>query len=104
MKILALLLAISLMVGCNPKSRITPCPEVMRIDTVEVPVPSTAADLSTMDLKNYTDSITRVIDTLRTNLFISNYKVEKVKYYLAIVLRNPSQEKFFKGWIRRAVE
>jgi hypothetical protein len=42
-------------------------------------------------------------DSLRVELLISQYKVERVKYYLAIVDRNPSQLKFLRSWIRRAV-
>lgn len=44
------------------------------------------------------------IDTLKTQLFISNYKVEKVKYYLKIVNNNRTQEVFLRGWVTRAVE
>jgi hypothetical protein len=44
------------------------------------------------------------IDSLNTALFISGYKVERVRYYLKIVNRKPSQLKFFKGWITRAVK
>lgn len=43
-------------------------------------------------------------DSLSTNLFLANYKVEKVKFYLAICLRDKTQDKFLKGWVRRAVE
>lgn len=44
------------------------------------------------------------IDSLNTALFVSRYKVERVKYYLKIVDRKPSQMKFLKGWIKRAVK
>jgi len=104
MRTIALLLAISIMFSCNQKKPCPAYPDIIRVDTVEVPVPVSSADLSTIDFRSYQDSIVKVIDTLKTNLFISEYKVEKVKYYLSIVLRNPSQEKFLKGWIRRAVE
>ncbi|CAB4218311.1 Peptidoglycan binding domain containing protein [uncultured Caudovirales phage] len=50
------------------------------------------------------DSLKAVNDTLRKKLFLSNYKVEKVKFYLGICMKNSSQDKFLKGWIRRAVE
>lgn len=45
-------------------------------------------------------------DTLKTHLFVSNYKVERVRYYLNICLKDKtgSQDKFLKGWIRRAIE
>lgn len=46
----------------------------------------------------------RMNDTLSSQLFLSNYKIEKVKFYLAICLRDKTQDKFLKGWVRRAVE
>lgn len=44
------------------------------------------------------------VDSLKTALFQANYKVEKCRYYVKICMRNKSQDKFLKGWIRRAVE
>lgn len=43
-------------------------------------------------------------DSLRTALFQAQFKVNKVRYYLKICLRNPSQDKFLKGWIKRAIQ
>jgi hypothetical protein len=42
-------------------------------------------------------------DSVTADLFLSNYKVEKVRYYLNICLKNKTQDKFLKGWIRRAI-
>lgn len=47
---------------------------------------------------------TQIIDSLEDEIFIRQYKIERVKYYLSIVDRNPSQIKFLKGWVRRAVK
>ncbi|MBC7947751.1 MAG: hypothetical protein H7Y42_07715 [Chitinophagaceae bacterium] len=44
------------------------------------------------------------VDSLKTALFLANYKLEKIRYYLNICLRNPSQDRFLKGWVRRALE
>lgn len=44
------------------------------------------------------------MDSLKTELFLSDLRIEKVKYYTGIVDRNPSQIKFLRGWIRRAVQ
>lgn len=46
----------------------------------------------------------QIVDSLKTKLFVSDYKVERVRHYLNITLRNPSQTKFLKGWIKRAIE
>lgn len=46
-------------------------------------------------------------DSLRaakSALFLSNYKVEKVKYYIKICQTKPTNNKFFKGWVIRAVK
>lgn len=43
-------------------------------------------------------------DSLEKALFISVYKIQRVKYYLAIVNRKPSQGKFLRSWITRAVK
>lgn len=60
--------------------------QLVRIDTIKVVVEN----------KHLTDS-------LKTALFISNYKIERVRYYLNICLKNKSQDVFLKGWIDRAI-
>jgi hypothetical protein len=44
------------------------------------------------------------IDSLNNALFGAKYKIERVKYYLAIVNRKPSQVKFLRSWVTRAVK
>lgn len=46
----------------------------------------------------------QTIDSLRTALFLANFKVTKVRKYLKICLHDPSQDKFLKGWIKRAIQ
>jgi hypothetical protein len=72
-------------------------------------------DTTSLKIKN--DSLLLVIDSLqvkdtllshkydsvRTSLYNSNFKIERVKYYLNICLKNPTQDKFLKGWIKRTV-
>lgn len=50
------------------------------------------------------DSIKKLSDSVAAKLFLAQYKLERVRYYLKICLRNPSQDKFLKGWIKRAIE
>jgi hypothetical protein len=50
----------------------------------------------------YTD--TSKIDSLKRVLFVANYKIERVKYYLKICQRNPRQVKFLVSWINRAIK
>ena len=54
--------------------------------------------------KTTEDSLKYLIDSLKTKLFLSEYKVKKVKFYTAIVDNKPSQLKFYKGWIKRAIK
>lgn len=46
----------------------------------------------------------RLNDSLSGELFLNRYKVEKVRFYLAICQRDRTQDKFLKGWVTRAVE
>jgi hypothetical protein len=55
-------------------------------------------------LRHVIAELHNTVDSLNTQNFIANYKVERVKYYLKICLRNPTQDKFLKGWINRAVQ
>jgi hypothetical protein len=62
-------------------------------------IPSPACDSLNIKVKKlYAQN-----DSLKAKLFSSNYKIEKVKFYLGIISRNPSQKKFLLGWVRRAV-
>lgn len=49
------------------------------------------------------DSIQIVNDTLARRLLHSRLVIQNVKYYLNICIQKPSQDKFLKGWIRRAL-
>lgn len=89
------LIVLLIAIGCSsvPKCPpVIPCPVAeVKTDTVKVII-----------IRN--DSLQAKVDSLSTLLYLNTYKVERVKYYVKIVDRNPSQIKFLKGWIRRAVE
>lgn len=55
-------------------------------------------------LKRIQDTLTYVKDSLGEDLFIARYKLGRIKYYTNIVDNNPSQIKFYKGWIKRALK
>jgi hypothetical protein len=80
-----------------------------KIESVAVPPADTilyissGVDHSTFDTCK-TDSLKHVIDSLSRKLFVSDYKIQRVKYYLGIAIKNPSQTKFLKGWINRAIK
>src|ERR1035437_6404027 len=52
---------------------------------------------SIMGLKN------AQIHALKDTLFLDKARLADVKKYLNICKRNPSQEKFFRGWVARAI-
>lgn len=52
----------------------------------------------------YTETLQSNNDSLKNELFVARYKIGRVRYYLNICLKNPSQDKFLKGWVRRAIE
>jgi hypothetical protein len=56
-----------------------------------------------IESSNKMDSMARQIDTLRTQLYLSNQKIERVKHHAAIVQHNKSQLKFFLGWVTRDI-
>lgn len=43
-------------------------------------------------------------DSLYEKLFLANMRVNKVKKYIRIVEKNPTQRKFLLGWMKRAVQ
>lgn len=65
-----------------------------------------ALNVRDMELVSARDSLKRFKvnnDSLKTNLFLVSFKIEKVKYYLSICKKNPINNKYLKGWVTRAV-
>lgn len=54
------------------------------------------------DFENYKDSI-NINDTMIYENFILRYKINRIKQYDSIVIRNSSQSKYFRGWVRRVI-
>lgn len=75
--------------------------EIYHTDTVFIPKYIDTCIVKNIPIPNNLKSIN---DSLTTQLFLAKYRIERVKYYLNICLKNPSQDKFLKGWIRRAVQ
>ena len=48
------------------------------------------------------DSLELVIDSLQEQLFIANYKLERIKYYNNIA-KNGNNIKYLRGWINRVL-
>lgn len=50
------------------------------------------------------DALQLKYDSVNGLRFVDGYKVNRIRYYLRIIDRNPSQRKFLLSWVRRAVE
>ena len=79
---------------------LTLCDTINIIDTFYVEYKKT----DTVFIQNTDTIILGNCDSLKERLFVSDYKLQRVRYYLNIAINNPSQTKFLKGWIRRAIE
>lgn len=55
-------------------------------------------------LQTKVDSMQITSDTLARRLLHARLMIENARYYLKIAIRSPSQDKFLKGWMRRALE
>lgn len=44
------------------------------------------------------------INNAPKELFLAEYALEKVKFYIEIVDKNPTQIKYLKGWLKRALK
>lgn len=57
-------------------------------------------------LKNKIDSLETIIydkDSIVFENFVLKYKINRIKQYDSIVIRNSSQSKYFRGWVRRVI-
>lgn len=108
----ALIIAALLFTGCAarigvpaPECPPADCPPVVssapRVHTVYAP-PAVPYRYDSL-VRRY-DSIRVVADTVAARLLHARLVISNVRYYLNITIRNPSQDKFLKGWIRRALE
>lgn len=96
------------MISCNPKTDCTKELAQHKSDSVSLVNAKSENERLIVTNENLRDSIKSFkkenCDTLRTQLLLSNFKIEKVRYYLKIVNNNKTQEVFLRGWITRAVE
>lgn len=78
------------------KHQPSPCDTVYIQDTVSA--------LKLVSLQRERDSLLIVSDTLAKRLLHTRLTLNNVKYYVNIVNRNPTQLKFLRGWLNRALE
>lgn len=89
-----------LFVGCSASAKKEI--KIPSIDTIKVQLIN--ADPVTMVAADTTYPYSKIIDSLRNKLFVANFKIERIKYYLKICRKNPVQKKYLMSWISRAVQ
>lgn len=120
-KIIAFLFLIIMAIGCDaPKETVSnettgtfytdtfykPAPMQQELNTRVFVCDSTlnARDIQIVALRDSMAKLKATKDSLGDQLFIAKYKLERVKYYVSICMKNPTNDKFLKGWVRRATE
>ena len=91
--------------SCVSKKPITVTePEIMLPDTVTVVVEDTAriSEL-TEKIKSLEDTLRFYKDSIPYDVYINARRIEKIKYYIRITEKNPNNQKFFYGLIRRTM-
>lgn len=71
-------------------------------DTIKV-VNSEREDSLAITLLSLQDSIKFYRDSIRYEDYINARRIEKIRYYISICEKKPTNKKFFFGWIRRTM-
>lgn len=81
--------------------------EVIKTDTVFLPKVDTVfivkENTSVLQLQKANDSLKTANNKLGKKLLHSELVITNAKYYLNIANKNPSQQKFLRGWMNRAL-
>lgn len=81
--------------------------EIIKIDTVYVPKIDTVfiekPNTSITKIQKANDSLKVANNILGKQLLHNKLIIQNAKYYLNIVNKNPSQQKFLRGWMNRAL-
>jgi len=110
MKNIILIIAMSFaLFSCKPNCPETKVPEPIIVkDTVFVDLEFRAKNDSLKDvirkLNFQQDSINRLNNRLATKLMNERLVIQNAKYYVNIVNKNRTQEKFLLGWMNRALK
>lgn len=107
MRYVLFFLVLAAAVSCCVPKQCPPVPDpVVLRDTVRIhdTIDNPQLYIQIDALQRQNDSLLIVSDTLAKRLLHSRLTIQNVKYYLNIVNRNPSQLKFLRGWINRALE
>lgn len=75
---------------------------ISRIDTVYISQPAKQND-NILRLQTQNDSLKVANNKLGKELLHNKLIIQNAKYYLNIANKNPSQQKFLRGWMNRAL-
>lgn len=105
MRYVAIIIAL-FVTACGNPGPSAPCPDrtVDSLRIVELTLEKQAIIEENRAVYDSVIIFKKMNDSLSGELFINRYKVEKVRFYLAICQRDRTQDKFLKGWVTRAVE
>lgn len=87
---------------CTEIPRDTIFVETVRIDTIKV-IDQVEADSLALCLFQARDSLHLYRDSISYEDFLNARRVEKIKYYISICEKKPTNKKFFYGWIKRTM-
>ena len=106
MRTIFLCLLTTLMISCEPSVQKTVEPVIQVPDTVYVEVPVINQE-RIKELESDVQFWKHKVDSLNTTIPYEDYmnarRMEKVKYYISICEKKPSNTKFFDGWIKRTM-
>lgn len=103
---MVLLFLIVLFTSCQHCPEVKPPPEpvvVYTIDSSQLIAARKSYDSAMAELRMSIQKQNMAYDSIRNELILANYRIERVRYYVGICIRKPSQKKFLLGWTRRAV-
>lgn len=106
-----ILILFFILAGCKQAERkpviIEKPVETVRIDTVFIPKIDTVyivkPNVSVLNLQKSIDSLKGANNKLGKELLHNKLIIQNAKYYLNIANKNPSQQKFLRGWMNRAL-
>ena len=106
MRTIFLCLLTALMISCKPSVQKTVEPVIQVPDTVYVEVPVINQE-RIKELESDVQFWKHQVDSLKITISYEDYmnarRMEKVKYYISICEKKPSNKKFFYGWIKRTI-
>ena len=76
--------------------------ETIRVDTITI-IDRSVADSLSICLARARDSVSLYRDSIPYQDYINARRIEKIKYYISICDKKPTNKQFFFGWIKRTM-